>query len=484
MTESAINTEDSTRDTYSSISYSVTANEKYREHNISDSARLVSATAGALITSLVVTPFDVVKTRLQSQFNIKHNNNNHISRATTSSSNTIPLQRTFNLWCDQCHIFTPSSHASNHLAPIGAHCTIELPSHYIQQHTHDNTCNIPSQRTTQHIHNTFNKVKNTPSYITSSVSNQLHFNGSIDAVQKIITNEGILSLWRGLSATLAMSVPSTVIYYSMYDKLKIRFNDYLTTHDHTLINLPTTSTLSNNNNKHNNNRSELQLSSLSPLLAGTTARTMTTAIVSPVELIRTRTQASSKSIPAISMIRQEVSRGGVTSLWRGLYPTLWRDVPFSAVYWTVYEAIKHRLFTHWQKQELKLHQQQHRNTTLRSHIHLHDRYVVTAAFISGATSGMIAATLTHPFDLVKTRRQIDMYANISHNNTNTRVPVSTYQVLRTVVENEGITALWSGWTPRVFKIAPACSIMIASYEFVKSYMSQHLYTNNDSNHNH
>lgn len=35
-----------------------------------------------------------------------------------------------------------------------------------------------------------------------------------------------------------------------------------------------------------------------------------------------------------------VKQDGVTGLWKGLYSTLLRDVPFSAIYWMNYETIK------------------------------------------------------------------------------------------------------------------------------------------------
>lgn len=38
----------------------------------------------------------------------------------------------------------------------------------------------------------------------------------------------------------------------------------------------------------------------------------------------------------MSLVKQD----GVKGLWRGIFPTLYRDVPFSAIYWTNYEAIK------------------------------------------------------------------------------------------------------------------------------------------------
>lgn len=35
-----------------------------------------------------------------------------------------------------------------------------------------------------------------------------------------------------------------------------------------------------------------------------------------------------------------IKQDGVTGLWKGLFSTLLRDVPFSAVYWMNYETIK------------------------------------------------------------------------------------------------------------------------------------------------
>lgn len=35
-----------------------------------------------------------------------------------------------------------------------------------------------------------------------------------------------------------------------------------------------------------------------------------------------------------------VLKDGSKALWRGLPPTLWRDVPFSAIYWMGYEECK------------------------------------------------------------------------------------------------------------------------------------------------
>lgn len=42
-------------------------------------------------------------------------------------------------------------------------------------------------------------------------------------------------------------------------------------------------------------------------------------------------------------------------------------------------------------------------------------------------------------------------------------------VLREVISSHGYSGLFTGLTPRVAKIAPACAIMISSYEACKEY---------------
>lgn len=70
-------------------------------------------------------------------------------------------------------------------------------------------------------------------------------------------------------------------------------------------------------------------------------------------------------------IQHRTRQEGIRLLWRGLGPTLWRDVPFSAVYWLGYEVIKQRIKQFDQRSTLSMANE------------------FQYAFIAGATSGMV-----------------------------------------------------------------------------------------------
>uniref|UniRef100_A0A8C0JCW3 Mitochondrial glutathione transporter SLC25A40 n=1 Tax=Chelonoidis abingdonii TaxID=106734 RepID=A0A8C0JCW3_CHEAB len=186
-----------------------------------------------------------------------------------------------------------------------------------------------------------------------------HFRGMLDAFVKIIKLEGIKSLWSGLPPTLIMAVPSTVIYFTSYDQL-----------------------------------SEVLISKLGkdsdyiPVLAGSISRLGSLTVVSPLELIRTKMQSRQLSYKQLHIcINNTLAKDGWLSLWRGWGPTALRDVPFSAMYWYHYEHIKKWLCKTFDVRE--------------------PTFLIS--FTSGATAGSIAATVTLPFDVVKTHKQTEIW---------------------------------------------------------------------------
>lgn len=73
--------------------------------------------------------------------------------------------------------------------------------------------------------------------------------------------------------------------------------------------------------------------------------------------------------------------------------------------------------------------------------------------MSGWLSGTLAAFITQPFDVSKTRRQV--YVTVESGNEVS----STLRLMRMIWRDEGFVGLWKGYVPRMLKVAPACAIM-------------------------
>ncbi|KAF1549728.1 Solute carrier family 25 member 39, partial [Eudyptula albosignata] len=247
------------------------------------------------------------------------------------------------------------------------------------------------------------------------------FTGTLDAFVKITRYEGLRSLWSGLPPTLVMAVPATVIYFTTYDQLR----DYL--HART------------GSRGHH-----------IPLLAGALARLGAVTVISPLELIRTKMQSRQLSYRELGVcIQSAVAQEGWLSLWRGWGPTVLRDVPFSALYWFNYELVRE-----WLCGQTRLNEA-----------------TFMISFASGAISGTVAAVLTLPFDVVKTQRQIELGDSEVHPVAASK-PSSTWLLMRRIRAESGTRGLFAGFLPRVIKVAPACAIMISTYEFGKTFFQK------------
>lgn len=328
--------------------------------------RALSASVGALLTSMLVTPLDVVKTRMQAQAQQFE----YINARSPAA-------------CVRC----------THYQFNNGLLDVMLPKE---------TVNHTLRECPYHLHNT------------------------ADALYKITKYEGVSALYNGLRPSLIMAVPSTVLYFSCYDYLRNTYRD------------------------------EFGFSrTAAALTAGSSARVIAATVISPLELVRTKMQASNTPQTIQHLVSTQIQRKGFTSLWQGLTPTLFRDVPFSAIYWAVVERSK----------------EVYRPKVIEW---LHSRYGTsqstleefTTSFLAGATGGMIAATLTNPFDVIKTRRQVFDYAPDVPPEV-LRKESSTIHIARKIMATEGSSGFMVGLTPRLAKTMPACAIMLSSYEAAK-----------------
>ncbi len=266
------------------------------------------------------------------------------------------------------------------------------------------------------------------------------FNSTFDGLRKISRNEGIFTLWRGLSPTLVMAIPANVIYFAGYDWLRTGQAS------------PMKGRISD---------------AYAPLAAGSVARVIAAIAVSPIEMLRTRMQASSSQEKGVlratmTVMKDMVSNEGYLTLWRGLTLTLWRDVPFSALYWWGYEQARSQLNNARRSAETVPGKPQ---TAELSHGAL-----LTDSFLAGASSGAIAALVTTPFDVGKTRQQTMLHSPDAKTSSSVSIRPESRTMPRFLWHiycTEGLNGLFKGWAARCLKVAPACAIMISSYEIGK-----------------
>jgi len=272
------------------------------------------------------------------------------------------------------------------------------------------------------------------------------FNSTLDGLRKIARNEGPTSLWRGLSPTLVMAIPANVIYFTGYDSL--RSNPHSPIHNH----VP---------------------DAYAPLIAGSIARVAAASVISPIEMFRTRMQAATSGSGAgvfaetLGGLRKMVHADGYTSLWRGLTLTMWRDVPFSGIYWWGYETVRNALTDMRDPPHSRIRSR----SRSRSQSDSNHTSTFVDSFIAGAVSGGVASVVTTPFDVGKTRQQV-LQHEPKEAGPNAKAGVrpedkSMPRFLYHIMKEEGFAGLFRGWVPRTLKVAPACAIMISSYEVGK-----------------
>lgn len=255
-----------------------------------------------------------------------------------------------------------------------------------------------------------------------------YFSGTFDAFVKIARTEGVSSLWSGLSPTLVVAVPTVMIYFTTYEQLRDLLHcSYLS------FTTATTTTM-------------MPAGGATPswvsLSAGALSRIWAVTLVSPLELVRTKMQSQKMAFYQVRSCLVDLVRSrGIRGLWSGYTATLLRDVPFSALYWPLFEGLRRGLGSD--------------NS-------------FGANFVSGAVAGSIASAATLPFDVIKTHKQIEI-GDVDIMQVKKGVAKSNTQIARDIMQEHGVRGFFAGLVPRILKVAPACAIMISSYEFCKAF---------------
>ena len=119
---------------------------------------------------------------------------------------------------------------------------------------------------------------------------------------------------------------------------------------------------------------------------------------------------------------------------------LLRDVPFTALFWSITEPVR-------------------RHLAPPEH-HLSPAEVIRANMLAAGGAGAIAAAITTPFDVIKTEQQIAQRSS------------SLWATAQRIWSRRGVAGFFAGVWPRTVRAAPASAIVVSTYELLKTELSE------------
>merc|ERR1712127_451307 len=177
-----------------------------------------------------------------------------------------------------------------------------------------------------------------------------NYSGIIDAMVKIVKNEGALRPVRGMGVVAFGAGPAHALYFSCYESIKNNFSGRDKPGENTLVNG----------------------------VAGVAATLLHDAVMVPSDVIKQRLQMyNSPYKNALHCIVQTTRKEGLKAFYRSYFTQLNMNIPFQVTHLITYD-----------KMQSKLNKKREYNPL--SHC------------VSGAVAGAIAAAITTPLDVCKT----------------------------------------------------------------------------------
>ncbi|GIQ88781.1 graves disease carrier protein [Kipferlia bialata] len=137
-----------------------------------------------------------------------------------------------------------------------------------------------------------------------------------------------------------------------------------------------------------------------------------------------------------------MATSGIKGLWRGNGVALVRMIPYTAIKFAAFERYK-PVFA---DEEGKL-------SNVRR-------------LVAGALAGITAVAATYPLDVVKTRFSIQSHENPKY--------TGVLQSLGLIAREEGITALWSGFSTTIIGVVPYEGGQFMMKEYIASLWNEHM----------
>ncbi|QPG75746.1 S-adenosylmethionine transporter [Brettanomyces nanus] len=230
-------------------------------------------------------------------------------------------------------------------------------------------------------------------------------------------NGGFKGLYKGLGSALVGSAPSASLFFITYDTAKRYFHRVLPAYF----------------NK------ESTAFNVAHMISASMGEIAACTVRVPVEVIKQRTQSLQfrTSWESFKYLTSNKSGEGVLrGLYRGYGTTIMREIPFTVIQFPLYEGLKAR----W-----------------ASYDHV-DRLPAGKGAVCGSIAGGIAAAVTTPLDVLKTRLMLN------------KERIGARHMIKKMIREEGAKVFFSGIGARTIWISAGGAIFLGVYEVVSSTM--------------
>lgn len=260
--------------------------------------------------------------------------------------------------------------------------------------------------------------------LQSQVPGQLpKYAGAMDAVKQTLAAQGPRGLYKGMGAPLATVAAFNAALFTVRGQMEALLRS----------------------------QPGAPLTVKQQVVCGAGAGAAVSFLACPTELIKCRLQAQGAGATSgsgsialkyggpMDVARQVLhSEGGVRGLFKGLLPTMAREIPGNALMFGVYEATKQYLAGGLDTSGLGR----------------------GSLMLAGGLGGAVCWLLVYPTDVIKSVIQVDDYKKPRYS--------GSVDALKKILKAEGVKGLYKGFGPAVARSFPANAACFLAYELTRS----------------
>lgn len=236
---------------------------------------------------------------------------------------------------------------------------------------------------------------------------------------------GFTGIYRGVGSAVVGSAPGAAFFFCTYETIKSICDERLG-----------------------------KGSALGHMLAGSAGEVAACAVRVPTEVVKQRAQAGlhgGRSGDALRAILRIRGQEGLGRMWRELYRgwgiTVFREVPFTVIQFPIWEALKS-----WGRQR-----RDGKGAAVTSR---REDVPALESAVYGSVAGAIAAGLTTPLDVLKTRVML------------AEKRVSMGSICGKILKEEGWRPFFAGLAPRTMWISIGGFVFLGSYQWAVNTMTK------------